>query len=400
MPEGLTDRTTCLKCHKTGRRKLSKCARCHSVTYCSQDCQAEDWARHSENCVPVMITEYEGKGRGLVASRDIKMGELILNDTAVITMLHPDDNSYEDNRKFLMDQIGKLTKDQKEQFYKLLPHNDYTNYGILEELKIFAGNSKELDENERIFLNLALINHSCSPNATFSKLQDQEEGEEETESQSLPRSLQEGLSSLFSSFMFVSPSANPSKMRTELRAVKDICKGEEVTICYLDIGESKETKSDRKNILREEFAFICKCKVCSGEIRPNQDDILKRILYLRRSLRVNAHGVRMEDRKKQTLQVEKIFHLVQQLHVSRFEAKIDACYALARMAHLSRDQELRQKALDAWKELVDISKFEQMRLDYEEFEGFLTRWSRPFNYKAPPTRDEVNFFCLKKLNHC
>ena len=146
-------------------------------------------------------------------------------------------------------------------------------------------------------------------------------------------------------------------MKVELRAVKDILKGEEITICYLDAVDSRETRTDRKNMLREEFAFVCKCKVCSGEIRPNQDDILKKILYLRRSLQVDAHGARMEVRKKQTLQVEKIFHLVQQLHVGRFEAKIDACFALARMAQLSRDQELRQKALDAWKELVDISKF-------------------------------------------
>ena len=127
--------------------------------------------------------------------------------------------------------------------------------------------------------------------------------------------------------------------------------------------------------------------------------ILKRILYLRRSLRVNAHGVRMEDRKKQALQVEKIFELVQQLHVCRFEAKVDACYALARMAQLARDPELRQKALDAWKELVDASGFEQMRLDYEEFEGFLARWSKQFKFKTSPTRDEVNLFCLRKLNH-
>ena len=359
--------------------------------------EVEDWARHTENCVPVMITEYEGKGRGLVASRDIKMGELIFNDTAVITMLHPNDNAYEDNRKFLMDQIGKMTEEQKAQFYNLKPHNDYSKYAILEELKIFSGNSKPLGDDERIFLNLALINHSCSPNATFAQLQDQEE--ETEESPSLPRSLQEGLSSLFSSFSFSSPSANPKKVKTELRAVKDICRGEEITICYLDVGDSRETKSDRKNIIREEFGFVCKCKVCSGEIRPNQDDILKRILYLRRSLRVNAHGVRMEDRKKQALQVEKIFELVQQLHVCRFEAKVDACYALARMAQLARDPELRQKALDAWKELVDASGFEQMRLDYEEFEGFLARWSKQFKFKTSPTRDEVNLFCLRKLNH-
>ena len=400
MPESLTDRTTCHKCQYTGSKKLSKCADCHSVTYCSQECQRDDWDRHRDNCVPVMITEYEGKGRGLVASRDIEMGELIFNDKAVITMLNPNGRAYEDNRKFLMDQIGKLSDEQKAQFYSLMPHKEYANIRILEELKIFAGNSKPLGDDERIFLNLALINHSCSPNATFGKLQELEEDNNNAEShQSALGSLQAGLSSLFAAFSFSNPSVNPKKMKVELRAVKDILKGEEITICYLDAVDSRETRTDRKNMLREEFAFVCKCKVCSGEIRPNQDDTLKRILYLRRSLRVDAHNVRMEERRRQALQVEKIFELVLQLHVCRFEAKLDACYALARMAHLARDPELRQKGLDAWKELVDNSRFEQMRLDFEEFEEFLNRWSRQFNSKRSPTRDEVNFYCLKKLNH-
>ena len=89
MPENLTDRNKCHTCHKTGERKkdkLSKCAKCHSITYCSKECQREDWPRHSDNCVPVMVKEYEEKGRGLVAAKEIKMGELILTDKAVVSI--------------------------------------------------------------------------------------------------------------------------------------------------------------------------------------------------------------------------------------------------------------------------------------------------------------------------
>ena len=76
MPETLTDRNRCHKCDKTGKRKkdkLSKCGRCEAITYCSRECQAEDWPRHKDNCVPVMIAEVGEKGRGLVAAKDIKM---------------------------------------------------------------------------------------------------------------------------------------------------------------------------------------------------------------------------------------------------------------------------------------------------------------------------------------
>ena len=80
--EPITDRQTCFKCNKTadGKKKLSKCNGCHAITYCCKECQKEDWPRHAWNCVPVMVTEVPGKGQGLVAARDIKMGELIFTD--------------------------------------------------------------------------------------------------------------------------------------------------------------------------------------------------------------------------------------------------------------------------------------------------------------------------------
>ena len=85
MPEyyiqPVTNRQECYTCHKvvTGKIKLSKCKRCH----------AKDWERHKWNCVPgpVMVTEFEGKGRGLVAAKDIKMGELIFIDDPVIEVI-------------------------------------------------------------------------------------------------------------------------------------------------------------------------------------------------------------------------------------------------------------------------------------------------------------------------
>ena len=45
-----------------------------------------DRPRHKWNCVPVMVTEIPGKGRGLVAAREIKIGELIFVDKPVITV--------------------------------------------------------------------------------------------------------------------------------------------------------------------------------------------------------------------------------------------------------------------------------------------------------------------------
>ena len=142
MPESLTDRYRCCNCDKTGKgKKLSKCERCHAVTYCSRDCQAEDWPRHKENCVPVMVKEYEGKGRGLVAAKDIKMGELILTDKAVVS---------------------------KEDIVR-------RGYGV--DLTFEA--AKRLLLNQNILKNISLLNHSCAPNAEMGLLDGEKNKEPE-----------------------------------------------------------------------------------------------------------------------------------------------------------------------------------------------------------------------------
>ena len=132
MPENLTDRNRCHKCDKTGKRKkdkLSKCERCHAITYCSRECQAKDWPRHKDNCVPVMVKEYEGKGRGLVAAKDIKMGELILIDKAVLS------------------------------------NKDIVHYGY-----DLSADARRLIFNQKILKDIFLLNHSCSPNTAMGLL--------------------------------------------------------------------------------------------------------------------------------------------------------------------------------------------------------------------------------------
>ena len=126
MPENLTDRNKCYKCHKTGKRKkdkLSKCSKCHSITYCSEECQEEDWPRHSDNCIPVMVKEYREKGHGLVASKDIKMGEQILIDEAFVS------------------------------------NDDICNYYGFSSL---TRDAERLLINRKILKDISLLNHSCA----------------------------------------------------------------------------------------------------------------------------------------------------------------------------------------------------------------------------------------------
>ena len=98
--EALKDHRTCFKCKQTGKKSLLTCDRCHAITYCGVECQKADWERHNWNCVPVMVKEFPGKGRGIVAARDIKMGERIFKDEPVIK-LATDDKGFPVDPEFM-----------------------------------------------------------------------------------------------------------------------------------------------------------------------------------------------------------------------------------------------------------------------------------------------------------
>ena len=253
MPESLTDRNTCHTCQKHRKKKLSKCKQCHAITYCGQECQVADWPRHCDNCVPVMVTDIPGKGRGLVAARDIKMGEQILSDKAVICL----DNSCEcrdcdeftcchltpEITKMIAKQIDEMSNLDKEAFYKLQSSNVWDTrmclreYGdqedCLEELKIFFFNTR----SRNLFLNIALLNHSCYPNA--------EMGEYGLELEQVSSNFKE-------------------QDGCELRAIKDISRGEEVTTFYLKkmSRDCLKTKAERQKTFKDEYGFECRCEVC------------------------------------------------------------------------------------------------------------------------------------------
>lgn len=111
----------CFVCQKENPKT---CSRCHSISYCSKDCQKIDWKRHKTECnrtitleriqgnggvktkiTPLNIsmkhakntsvdldssvssficTEIPGKGEGLIATRNIGYGELIIQERPIM----------------------------------------------------------------------------------------------------------------------------------------------------------------------------------------------------------------------------------------------------------------------------------------------------------------------------
>merc|ERR1719154_689712 len=121
MPEGYSDLLTCVVCHKGGET-IKKCAKCFSVAYCGRKCQVGDWARHKRLCVPVMIKDFGEKGRGLVASKNFKVKDLIFKDTRVACVNIPDEfpaSDYVTYGKEVYAQISTLSDADQKTFLEL-----------------------------------------------------------------------------------------------------------------------------------------------------------------------------------------------------------------------------------------------------------------------------------------
>merc|ERR1712129_125388 len=136
MPEPHGDLEKCSLCSNAGAKL---CSRCCSISYCGPECQKKDWGRHKGKCSPVVVREVEGEGRGLVAAKNIKTGDLIIKESAVIAL--PEDIGMWEAGAEITKQVLKANQEQKKEFYKLTYKQNLLN--ISESFKKAAGNDKE-----------------------------------------------------------------------------------------------------------------------------------------------------------------------------------------------------------------------------------------------------------------
>ena len=222
----------------------------------------------------------------------------------------------------LKKQIDNLPSEAKLHLEKLeLSEASKDSTKLLESVKeLGLLHSKGLRDSAILFLNAALINHSCSPNSTFETF------------------LKDG---------------DPW---CEIRAIKDISKAEEVTIFYgFGLKEMNEPSScsymvfgknsqERRTIIREHFHFDCKCCVCTGAV-PEQEDIIEDSLGL--------HALLKTDRGKALIDrvYDRIVDLTLKLYIGPIEDKIVALDRLNFVSFFGQD--LKWKGEDGLKKIAD-----------------------------------------------
>ena len=369
--EPMKDRQSCSVCKKTvkGKKVLLTCINCHAITYCGMECQRADWERHEWNCVPVMVTEFPGKGRGLVAATDIKKGDLIFKDKPVIKLVVNAMEQFVDPHFMtsLKEQIESLPTEAKSQYFKLMARDEANTFNVsrsdFEVLKLFLANSNMYKDGagdeesgyiyNMLHLNTALINHSCAPNAVQIQLHQKEKYDQD--------------------------------LCYELRAVKNIRKGEEITLCYyVDVKRFGSILRKRKAAMKKEIGFDCKCPICLGQV-PGVEKTLKKMIEPQKKLNPTP-----SDWKREAGLWSRIVELTIELNMGDPGEKMQALSELARYAHLARDKDLRKKTMDVWRQIVVETKLEGIQRKYDFFERGLSQFSREFSSNSAPRKEEID----------
>ena len=211
-----------------------------------------------------------------------------------------------------------------------------------------------------VYLNLSLVNHSCAPNAFVGVLK---------------------------------PEKSENDQLYELRAIKNIAKGEEINnfilseTCVKDYGCSRQK---RKLAIKNTKGFDCVCSVCQGKV-PSQEEIIKKWIELHKQLEPN-HAQRPADWRREADIRDKIVDLVMDLYIGQFAGeKVGVLAALVGAAHLARDQDLVRKGMVTWKQLAEDTKLEGCQSTYEITANGLAQWYIEFHSKNPPERSEIEY---------
>jgi len=320
------------QCKVCGCSPAKLCSGCGQAYYCGVQCQKIERNLHKVQCFPVRVEQVEGRGRGIVATRDIKQGQVVMQDCAILTA-ERGTVTEPDNWASLAAAVAKLTRADQDKFYALQPRQGLGLVGgELLNVQIFTNNGIALaapgiDSRLGIFPSLSLINHSCSPNAKWSQVKGNRE-------------------------------------MKEVRAVTMIRKGEEVTCSYF--GDALEmtfaSRLQRREFL-ESWSFECICQICALD-----GELLEKNEKKRMELRKIIDDIEFEQDKvrKARLCLQKL-DMVKKMGMEMM-SELSYTYQQAYMAGwLTEEDDWRMKAelvrLD-WRRWVESLPLHSVRLQY------------------------------------
>ncbi|KAM9779555.1 N-lysine methyltransferase SMYD2-B-like isoform 1-T1 [Syngnathus typhle] len=214
------------------KESLARCGKCKKAHYCNVKCQKGDWAAHKLECSAMVAygEKWRPSETSRLVARILAKKEMQRERSASERILlvgdlqsHVEDTDKEKGDKIQADAAGL------HRFYS--KHLDFPDSKEL--LSLFSQvscNGFTIEDEElsqvgtAIYPDVALLNHSCVPNAIVT---------------------------------FKGRDA-------EVRAVRDMKAGDEVLISYIDLLYPTDDRNER---LRESYYFTCDCEECRGRCK-------------------------------------------------------------------------------------------------------------------------------------
>jgi hypothetical protein len=170
-----------------------------------------------------ILQDIKGKGKGLIATKNIVKGTRIISERPVVTI---PEGQWSDEwlKRHMCERVESLDEYEQQSFLSL--HNIHPYEEDVEQfLGIIRTNALPIEENGTgggVFLEARRINHSCNNNAQ--------------------------------------KHWNKRIGRHTVHALREIIEGEEITIYYLGLHSIREV---RRQKLQDKFGLLCSCCVCS-----------------------------------------------------------------------------------------------------------------------------------------
>ena len=272
--------------------------------------------------------EIPGKGQGLIATTQIPVGTILIEEFPLIT-INGDPNPYAVQE--IVTKFQHLTEEQKNQVLSLhdpgpasfqgrsLP---FTFAERTEEkvVRIFMTNSISLCGHTEMNVNksglygtISRINHSCAPNVVWSWLKRDE-----------------------------------SRSVKQVRVCRKIREGEEILASYCGNADKFPSKNERQMKLKTTWNFSCNCEVCSltGDKLMENEKARKRISDLHEAIASKALIGLVEPALKDAKEKLKIMKSIKDEMILDLPAALMECCELAAHCKLSRSNaaELMKKA--------------------------------------------------------
>lgn len=184
-----------------------------------------------------IVVQIPCKGFGMIATRKLYPGDLILAEKPVFIVPDAIFEDVEKCEEFLGKETNKLSCDDRELFLSLSDKRvtDPNSHDPNPYCGIFYTNAMTYNDDAALCPLMSRANHSCRPNAEFISRPDL------------------GVQHLVTNYV--------------------INEGEEITISYMSMAEEgSETKETRQDYLRRWYGFQCTCRACTIQDKELLDD--------------------------------------------------------------------------------------------------------------------------------